>query len=173
VFRIISVRIYRAEVIITRYAALNNAPHEETLMPRPKKQTDAPQQTNGTPDTAQPDAVTNGQEGVRRVNKMQMVRKALKKLGNDAKPLRIQAYLKKWHGLEISADMISNYKGSILRKARGESGPAQEPEAAAPIALKEQASGGGIRIEEVRAVKKLADRLGAGKVRELVDVLYQ
>jgi hypothetical protein len=142
-------------------------------MPRPKKQPEAPQQTKETPDAVQPEAEANGQEGGRRVNKMDLVRKALKRLGNDTKPKRIQAYLKKRYGLEISADMISNYKGSILKKAVGESRLIPQSEAEAPPPAKEQAVSGGLSIEEVRAVKELADKIGAGKVRELVDVLYQ
>jgi hypothetical protein len=41
-----------------------------------------------------------------------------------------------------------------------------------PPARKEAASGG-VSIEDVRAVKELADRLGPAKVRALIDVLYQ
>jgi hypothetical protein len=142
-------------------------------MPRPKKQPDAPQPTNATPEAPQPKARANGREGVR-VNKMDLVRKALKRLGNDAKPKRIQGYLKKRYGLEMSNDMISTYKGNILKKAAGESRIIPQPEAAAPRPAKEPASNGGdIRIEEVRAVKELADKIGAEKVRALVDVLYQ
>ena len=90
-------------------------------MPRPKKRPDTQEQANQTQDTPKPETRTNGQEGGVRVNKMDLVRKALRRLGNDAKPKRIQGYLKKRYGLEMSNDMISTYKGNILKKAAGES----------------------------------------------------
>jgi hypothetical protein len=143
-------------------------------MARPKKQPDAPHQTTGSPDATQPEPKENGPQGGVRVNKMDLVRKALKRLGPDAKPKRIQGYLQKRYRVEISADMISNYKGSILKKAAAQSGVTRQPDVVeATPANPERASNGGLSIEEIRAVKELADKLGAGKVRELVEVLYQ
>jgi hypothetical protein len=104
---------------------------------------------------------------------MDLVRKALRRLGNDAKPKRIQGYLKKRYGLEMSNDMISTYKGSILKKAAGESREAAQPEAVSGTPAEKERASGVISVEELRAVKEVADRLGAGKVRELVDVLFQ
>jgi hypothetical protein len=130
-------------------------------MARPKKQADA----------AKSEAGTNGQGGVR-VNKMELVRKALKKLGGGAKPKRIQGYLQKRYGLEMSNDMVAKYKSSILKKAAGQSRVTPPPEVA-PRPAKAKAANGGVRVEDVRAVKELADKIGAEKVRAVMDVLYQ
>jgi hypothetical protein len=97
---------------------------------------------------------------------------ALRRLGNDAKPKRIQGYLKKRYGLEMSADMLSNYKSSILKKA-GDSRVVTQTQAVADAPAEKVRASGGISVDEIRAVKEVADRLGAGKVRQLVDVLYQ
>jgi hypothetical protein len=146
----------------------------DTPMARPKKQPDAPHQTTGSPDAAQPEAKENGREGGVRVNKMDLVRKALKRLGSDAKPKRIQGYLLKRYRVEISADVISNYKGSILKKAAAQSSVTRQPDVVGSTpANPERASNGGISVDDVRAVKSLADKIGAGKVQELVDVLFQ
>jgi hypothetical protein len=120
----------------------------------------------------QADAATNSEEGGR-VNKMEIVRKALGKLGDKAKPKEMHAYILKTYKVEIGTDTISNYKGLILRKAAGESrlNPSPEPAAAPPA--KKEAVNGGVNIEDVRAVKELADRIGAAKVRALMEVLYQ
>jgi hypothetical protein len=140
----------------------------DTPMPRPKKRPDTQEQANQTPD-AQTEAEANG--GVR-VNKMEQVRKALRRLGNDAKPKRIQGYLRKRFLLEMSTDMISTYKGSILKKQAGEGREAQ-PEAVVEATTTTETASGGISVEELRAVKEVVDRIGADKVKQLVDVLYQ
>ncbi len=141
-------------------------------MPRTKKQADAPRAGNGTPESNHTEAGGNGREGGR-VNKMEIVRKALAKLGNDAKPKAMHDYILKTYQVEIGTDIISNYKGLILRKAAGESRLTPSPEPAAPPSAKKEAANGGISIEDVRAVKELADRIGAEKVRALMEVLYQ
>jgi hypothetical protein len=131
-------------------------------MPRKKKHADAPQSQ----------AATNGREGGG-VNKMDLVRKALGKLGDNAAPKEIQDYLKKAFGVEMNTKFISTYKGSILKKAAGKSRLTRSPEPAAAPPAKKEAASGGVSIEDVRAVKELADRLGPAKVRALMDVLYQ
>jgi hypothetical protein len=115
-------------------------------MPRPKKSTDG-------------------------ISKMEAVRRAIAALGKDAKPNDILGHLKSEFGLEISYDMASTYKSAVLKKMKGRRGrkPGKKPEAvAAPANGQSPAS---ISLEDITAVKALADRLGAEKVWQLARVL--
>ncbi len=124
-------------------------------MPRRKKNAAAsPAQAGG-----------NGRTGSGRINKMDCVRKALASLGNDAKPKAIKDFLDREFGLQMNTKMISTYKGSIAKNAARQSGVLRAPAARSVAA-------GGLGVEDVRAVKRLADQLGADRVRELLDVLY-
>src|SRR5262249_33606699 len=142
----------------------------DTTMPkgRPKKQQGEQQGQNGA---------QSGEGG--RVNKMDCVRQALTELGNDAQPKDIQDFLKRKFDLDMNTKMISTYKGSILRGAAKTGGAVRQSaarvssRAAAPKeSPKAGGRSGGISVEDIRAVKELADRLGPGKVRALMDVLY-
>jgi hypothetical protein len=65
----------------------------------------------------QADAATNSEEGGR-VNKMEIVRKALGKLGDKAKPKEMHAYILKTYKVEIGTDTISNYKSRRQHRPR-------------------------------------------------------
>ena len=99
------------------------------------------------------------------ISKMEGVRRALGDLGSDAKPLKIKDYLDK-HGIEMSASMISNYKSHLSRKAAGSSRITRKAAGRLTGGVSTE-----ITLEEVRAVKQLADRIGADKVRRLAEVL--
>lgn len=58
------------------------------------------------------------------VSKVNAVRQALSKLGNDATPTEIQGFVKKTHGLDMTAAHVSNCKSTILKEAAGRSGRA-------------------------------------------------
>ncbi len=142
-------------------------------MPRPKKQPDTAEEAQGTP-------ATENQGKGPRVNKMQCMREALESMGKEAKPKELQDFLKTTFGLDMDPKMISTYKNSLLRKAgekgKGRGRRAETPlaEAATPPARREVAvDGGGISLEDIRAVKELVQRLGAGKLRALMGVLYE
>jgi hypothetical protein len=51
-------------------------------------------------------------------NKMEAVRTALRKLGNEATPIKIQEFLKTELKIGMTTEHISNYKSDILKKAR-------------------------------------------------------
>ncbi len=104
------------------------------------------------------------------ITKMEAVRQALAKLGPDAKPVDILAYIKETYGLEMSIGMAYNYKSSILKPGRKKRGrkPGPKPAAAANGRKTRSAA---ITVEEIQAVKALVDRLGAEKVRQLAEVL--
>ena len=103
------------------------------------------------------------------MSKMDAVRRALAELGNDAKPLQMKDFIKSHLRMEKNADHISTYKSSLLRAGRAKKKPGPKPNAApAPARTTAQ---GAISVDDVRAVKELADRIGSDKVRQLVDVL--
>jgi hypothetical protein len=109
-----------------------------------------------------------------RVNKMDAVRKVLATHGKDTMPVEIVKFVKEEHGADMSADMASTYKSAILRKL-GQSGRRKGKrkskyarQSAAAVA---RTASNGIRIEEIETIKKLCDRIGAEKVRQLAQVL--
>jgi hypothetical protein len=99
------------------------------------------------------------------ISKMEAVRRALAEMGKDAKPLQMKDYIKSHLGVEMSADHISTYKSSLLRAGLGKKKPGPKPKMASAAAQ------GGFSVEDVRAVKELANRIGADKVRQLAEVL--
>ena len=104
------------------------------------------------------------------ISKMEAVRQAIGKMGKDIKPPAILSFVKENYNLDMSYDMASNYKGLILKKRGGKRRgrkPGRKPAAVATNGRK----AGGITLADIEAVKALADRLGAEKVRQLAAVL--
>lgn len=86
-----------------------------------------------------------------------MVRSAMEDIGNDAKPLAMQAHIKSKFGTELPANIISNYKSQIKRKA-GVSGLGRGRR-------------GGLQVEDFETIRNLVERLGADQVRRMVEVV--
>jgi hypothetical protein len=126
------------------------------------------------------------------ITKMDAVRKALSFLGREAKPTEVQAYLKSTFGIEMTKDHISNYKGDIIRKEAKDAAGSAMPQAATsakkPAASKPSApavavkptpaskqshavGGSSILLADVLATKVLLDRVGADKLRTLINGL--
>jgi hypothetical protein len=119
------------------------------------------------------------------LTKMDAVKQAQAKLGEDAKPLAIQKYVKHELGIDVSTDVISTYKQEIAKKAKkGQAGAkpkgpangkpapvasaaARETTPKAPAAVKPAA--GAIPLKDILAVKELVGRLGAGALHTLID----
>jgi hypothetical protein len=99
------------------------------------------------------------------ITKKEAVRRALAELGVDAMPLEIKGYLKKNFNIDMDSQNISNYKSSL--KAETKSAPSRPTEAKPTVAT----AAGGFSLEEIQAVKEVADRIGADKVRQLAEVL--
>ena len=123
------------------------------------------EKTNG--DTAvAPEAVTSKMEGVRR---------ALRALGYDAKPLQIQTYLKKHFQIEMTPDKISNYKSDIRKKRKGKRKAAKNGAVAptpAPAAASSRKTADAIDLVDIiQTVKTLVGRVGANGLKSLIDVL--
>jgi hypothetical protein len=120
------------------------------------------------PPRAKSKQAADGTEGAV-TNKMEAMRRALSELGSEAKNSDIQQYIKSKFDLDMSTAMISSYKTHIRK--RGRTGRKRGRPAGSGSA--KATSVAGLNVDDVRAVKDLADRLGADKLRGLVDVLYR
>lgn len=96
-------------------------------------------------------------------SKMNMVRDALRELGNDAKPKAIFDYVLKNFGVELPTPMISSYKSSIIGKDAGRSGSFRVSKGAA--------SSGNVSLNDLEQVQTLIDRVGAPQLQHLIRVL--
>jgi len=125
-----------------------------------------------------------------KVNKLEAVRQVIKTHGKETMPVDIAKFVKEEHGATMSVDMASTYKSTALKqlglkgkgKRKGKRGPKPGWKTAAAASNGEVAtahvattaprtSGGGITLEDISAVKKLVDQIGAEKVKQLAQVL--
>jgi hypothetical protein len=117
------------------------------------------------------------------ITKIEAVRQALSKLGKAASRPAIQKFIKNNYRLDITPDHISNCKAE-LRKRKGPAKKAvsqqpaktamsQQPAAAKPEPKKPAsgAKGHAIGLEDIETVKDLVERVGAGSLRKLIDVM--
>jgi hypothetical protein len=102
------------------------------------------------------------------LNKMDAMRKALADLGYEARPLELQKHLKAKYATDMDTKTISSYKSTLSKQAAAQSAVTRKPAASAAVA---PAANSGITVEDIKAVKELAERLGADKVKELAEVL--
>jgi hypothetical protein len=108
------------------------------------------------------------------ITKIEAVKQALAKLGKNASRPDIQKFLKDNYRLDITLDHISNCKGELRRKKR----PAKTAVSQQPAAQKQEpkkpasgAKGHAIGLEDIETVKDLVERVGAGSLRKLIDVM--
>src|SRR5262249_23517446 len=120
-----------------------------------------------------PTAAQAGPANGATLTKTDAVKQALANLGNDAMPLAIRDHIKSKFGIDMDPNLISNYKSTLLKKAGGRRGRGGRPKRQGVPATARATAQGGITLEDIRAVKDLAERIGADKVRQLVDVLYR
>jgi len=89
--------------------------------------------------------------------------------------LEIQAYVESEFGIDMNTNVISAYKSMLKAKkpaakaAKAATAPAANGAKAAHAPASKPA--GGISMDDIRAIKEMADRIGANKVKELADVL--
>ena len=107
--------------------------------------------------------VMAGAEGIIRVSNCEQAKPLLQVLGSDAMPLEIRDFLKKEFGVDMDAQTISNYKSTLKNKSRR--GPKRRT---GPAPVKAPS---GFTLQDIQAVKEMADRIGADKVRQLAEVL--
>jgi hypothetical protein len=107
-----------------------------------------------------------------RLSKTEAVRRALKALGRDAKPAKLKPFIKREYGIEITPGHITNIK-SGLRKPAGTAKPAapKQPAPPTPVPPSPPPKKSGISLEDLRAVKELIGRVGAGQLRDLIELL--
>ncbi|SRR5260370_39092976 len=123
------------------------------------------------------------------ISKKEGVRRALAHLGYEATSAQIQKFLKDEFKIVMSTNHIKNYKSDIRRKARVNSKkiagkPAhakptvakpvsQKPAVKTPVKAAPHANGkaSGLSLNDIRAVKSLTGKLGATKLKGLIDVL--
>jgi hypothetical protein len=108
---------------------------------------------------------TNGRDGAMPPNKIQAVRLALDQLGPDAKPLAVRRFVKEHYGVEISTEVVSVYKGKLARQAPRRRKPGPKPKA------RVAGGPGEVSMKDLRLVKDIRDRVGASRLRELVELL--
>lgn len=93
-------------------------------------------------------------------SQMGMVRAALQDMGGDPKPQEMQAHIKSKFGVELPANIISNYKSQIKRKAGGAAaGPGRGRRSTASL-----------QVADFETVRGLVKRLGVEQVKKLVEV---
>jgi hypothetical protein len=125
---------------------------------------------------------TTAQPATSGITKQEAVRRALAALGKMALASDIQKYVKETFNLDMTIDHIYTAKSSVLgkgkkkaRKPAVKQPPAPEPIAAAkplvqpaPVA---RTPAGGIRLEDIEAVKGLLGRVGADNLKALAEML--
>src|SRR5207248_8356264 len=96
------------------------------------------------------------------------VRRALKALGKDATPAKLQPYIKQTFGIEMTPAHVTTCKGGILRKKKKPGPkPKVQPEPlvrpSAPTPAK--ATKNGITLEDIQSVKSLIGRVGPDQLK--------
>lgn len=104
------------------------------------------------------------------MTKMAAIRQAVSELGNEAPLVDILKYVKRTFNLDIPRTVAYTYKSAAIKQAGGKRKgrkPGRKP--AGVVANGKRAVG--VTLEDIQAVKVLADRMGAEKVAQLAAVL--
>ena len=88
------------------------------------------------------------------VSKADMIRDAMKELGNAA-PKDMQRYIADKYKVSISTTMISSYKSNFSRKQGGRGGAVE----------------GAIGVKDLTVLRELIDRVGAPQLQSVIKVL--
>ena len=128
-----------------------------------------------------PEKTTSAPQPAQGISKQEAVRRALAELGKNAKPSEIKPFVKERFGIEMSADHISTAKGTILKKAKTkkktkaavkrEAAPTAPAQATPRPRPETGQAGGGISLDDIRTVRELLDRVGADRLRALIELL--
>jgi hypothetical protein len=129
---------------------------------------------------------TAGAAGGSKLTKMEAVRRAVAQLGKDAKGAEVHAWVKDHLGVEMTIAHVHNCMSEIRKRARKKraarqaarkaaaaavaSTPAAQPRPASPPRPAAGGSGG-ISLEDIEAAKGLLERVGADRLRALIDLL--
>ncbi|MBI1916883.1 MAG: hypothetical protein HYS12_19420 [Planctomycetes bacterium] len=117
----------------------------------------------------------------KRMTKMEAVRRAMRELGKDAQPSKMQGFIKERFGIDMTPNHISACKGEIRRKkagkakSAGKKTPSPKPPAkgkgTAQAPASRAAGTAALSIPDIEAIKTLVRRVGADQLRALVDLL--
>jgi hypothetical protein len=92
------------------------------------------------------------------VNKAQLIRDALKKLGIDAPAKDVQAYAQA-QGVTVAPAQVSNIRTKIKERSSGKG-------------KKKAATGGGVTANELVQARNMAEKVGGvERAKELLDIL--
>jgi hypothetical protein len=108
------------------------------------------------------------------ITKIEAVGRALSKLGKDASRPDIQKFVRDDFGLDVTLDHISACKGELRKKKGHAKTTVTQHPAAQKQEPKKPASGPkghAIGLEDIATVKDLVERVGAGSLRKLIDVM--
>lgn len=131
-------------------------------------------------------ATTNGKATTQGPSsKIDAVRQAWAALGKDAKAMQIKDEVQQRFGITMTVDHVYNCMSEIRRQNKKKRGPtknqAKQPVAATasagtqaqPAAASKQtaAKSSGVEIDDIATAKQLVARIGAGRLKSLIDVL--
>src|SRR5438045_942493 len=109
------------------------------------------------------------------ITKVEAVRRALKALGKDATPSKLQPYIKQTFGIDMTPAHVTTCKGVVLRKKK-KPGPKPKVQPLEPLVRQSaptpaKASRNGISLEDIQSVKGLIGRVGADQLKGLIDLM--
>jgi hypothetical protein len=102
---------------------------------------------------------------------MEAVRQAIAKLGQDVALTDLLKYIKQTYGVTLDRTVAYTYKNQAIKQAAGTKPKARKPGRKPAAVAARGSSAVAIGVEDIRAVKALADRIGAEKVAQLAKVL--
>src|SRR5689334_20999925 len=114
--------------------------------------------------------VGDGQVKEQLTNKAEAIRRALAKLGNEAKPLDIQDFIKRNFDVEMTTNAISVYKYKLV-KNKGKLGRKPRVVGATAEPAPKPAMHEAVSFKDMRTVKEIRNRLGPARMRELVALM--
>ena len=103
-----------------------------------------------------------------KITKKEAVRRSLARLGEDAMPADIQKDIRERFEIEMGTGHISTTKGELRREAAQKvatPGATEEPATDAKRAL--------VQMEDILALRGLLDRVGADRLKTLIDVMVR
>ncbi len=94
-----------------------------------------------------------------KVNKTRLVEEALDTLGGDPGPKDIQDYIKQKHNLDLKYALVASYKSTIKNRRLKASGGGR------------RSSGGSVDMNDLTTVKDLLDRVGEGRIHDMIQTI--
>lgn len=104
------------------------------------------------------------------ITKIDAVREIIGNHGKDTMPTEIARLAKSEHGVVLTPGTASNYKTTVVKELMG--GKSKARRGPKPGWKRTTTNGRGtVSIDDIAAVKKLVEQLGAEKVEQLARVL--